>query len=309
MERRGVPARLPSGLNGDTMLIDTLPGGFPRAVFLQEHYLKQPLARPSTAAHLRELATWSTAERLIETTPCDLLLVRDGVVWSGPRPTSALEARKLHEEGYSIVLRHAERHDAALAELGRTLSAELHGTVNLQVYYTPPGHGSFGWHFDPEEVFIFQTEGAKHYLLRQNTLNPTPLHETLSDPVSVARERTPVLECLLEAGDWLYIPGGYWHHVSAREQESISISVGLMPPTFLDVLDFLRAHLVRSRAWQQRLPPLGHASPLSDEEKVELCRALFQERGAELKRMMEDPMLPLRFMAAAASAGLRSPLP
>jgi 50S ribosomal protein L16 3-hydroxylase len=288
------------------MLIDTLLGGLPRTTFFQEHYFQQPLARPAMAAHLRELATWATIERLVETPACDLLLVRDGVLWSGPRPTSAREARKLFEDGYSLALRHADRHDAALAELGRTLSAELQGTVNLQVYCTPAGHGSFGWHCDPEEVFIFQTVGAKRYLLRQNTLNPTPLHETLTDETSVERERTPIQECVLQAGDWLYIPGGYWHHVSAPEQESISISVGLMPPTPIDILGFLRAHLVRSRTWQRRLPPLGHASPLSDAEKVELYRTLFQELGGELQRMMEDPRMVLRFMAAAASAGLRS---
>jgi ribosomal protein L16 Arg81 hydroxylase len=288
------------------MLIDTLLGDLPRAVFLQEHYLQQPLARPSTAAHLRELATWATIERLVENPACDLLLVRDGVLWSGPRPTSAPEARALFQDGYSLALRHADRHDAALAELGRTLSAELQGTVNLQVYCTPAGHGSFGWHCDPEEVFIFQTSGAKRYLLRRNTLNPTPLHETLTDEASVERERTPIQECQLEAGDWLYIPGGYWHHVDAPAQDSLSISVGLMPPTPLDVLGFLRAHLVRSRTWQRRLPLLGHASPLSDAEKVELYRDLFRELGGELQRMLEDPRMVLRFMAAAASAGLRS---
>ncbi|HYO57023.1 JmjC domain-containing protein [Archangium sp.] len=288
------------------MLIDTLLGDFPRSAFFQEHYLKQPLARPSTAAHLRELATWATVERLVETPSCDLLLVRDGVLWSGPRPTSAREARALFEDGYSLALRHADRYDAGLAELGRTLSAELQGTVNLQVYCTPAGHGSFGWHCDPEEVFIFQTAGAKRYLLRRNTLNPTPLHETLTDETNVSRERTPIQECRLEAGDWIYIPGGYWHEVRAPDQESISISVGLMPPTPIDILDFVRTHLLRSPTWQQRLPLLGHASPLSDPEKMEAYRSLFRELGDELKRMMEDPRFVLRFMAAAATAGLRS---
>ncbi|MFY0563706.1 JmjC domain-containing protein [Archangium lansingense] len=288
------------------MLIDTLLGDLPRSAFLQEHYQKQPLAKPSTAAHLRELATWATVERLVETPSCDLLLVRDGKLWTGPRPSSAQEARALFAQGYSLALRNPDRYDAGLAELGRTLSAELQGTVNLQVYCTPAGYGSFGWHCDPEEVFIFQTAGAKRYLLRRNTLNPTPLHETLADATDVSRERTPIQECRLEAGDWLYIPGGYWHEVTAPDQKSISISVGLMPPTPIDVLDFVRTHLLRSPTWQQRMPMLGHASPLSDPEKMEAYRSLFRELGGELQRMLEDPRFVLRFMAAAATAGLRS---
>ncbi|WP_233165923.1 JmjC domain-containing protein [Archangium sp. Cb G35] len=293
-------------MSAHSMLIDTLLGDIPRSTFLQEHYQKQPLAKPSTAAHLRELATWATVDRLVETTSCDLLLVRDGKLWPGARPRTAAEARALFKEGYSLALRNPDRYDAGLAELGRTLSAELQGTVNLQVYCTPAGHGSFGWHCDPEEVFIFQTSGAKRYLLRQNTLNPTPLHETLKDEMSPSRERTPIQECRLEAGDWLYIPGGFWHEVTAPDQEAISISVGLMPPTGIDVLDYVRTHLLRSPAWQKRLPMLGHASPLPDPEKMEAYRALFQELGGELKRMLDDPRFVLRFMAAAATAGLRS---
>ena len=293
-------------MSASPMLIDTLLGDLPRSTFLQEHYLQQPLARRSAAAHLRELATWATVDRLVENPACDLLLVRDGKLWSGPRPTTAREARTLFADGYSLALRNPDRHDAGLAELGRTLSAELQGTVNLQVYCTPPGHGSFGWHCDPEEVFIFQTAGAKRYQLRENTLNPMPLLETLTHAPDISRETTPVQECRLEAGDWLYIPGGYWHEVSAPDQEAISISVGLMPPTPIDILDFVRAHLLRSRSWRRRLPLLGHASPLSDAEKMEAYRASFQELGDELKRMMDDPRLAVRFMAAAATAGLRS---
>jgi ribosomal protein L16 Arg81 hydroxylase len=287
------------------MLIDTLLGDVPRSVFLQEHYLRQPLARRAAAAHLSELATWATVERLVEHTSCDLLLVRDGKLWPGARPTRAAEARRLHAEGYSLALRQADQHDAGLAELGRTLSAELQGTVNLQVYCTPQGHGSFGWHCDPEEVFIFQTAGVKRYQMRQNTLNPSPLLETLAAGPDASRETTPILECQLEAGDWLYIPGGFWHEVTAP-QDSISISVGVMPATPLHVLDFVRAQLLRSEAWRRRFPPLGHASPMSDAEKLDFCRSLFRELGTELKGMLDDPRFMLRFLAAWASAGLRS---
>ena len=67
-----------------------------------------------------------------------------------------------------------------------------------------------------------------------------------------------------------------------------------------------RTHLLRSPTWQQRMPMLGHASPLSDPEKMEAYRSLFRELGGELQRMLEDPRFVLRFMAAAATAGLRS---
>jgi ribosomal protein L16 Arg81 hydroxylase len=287
------------------LLLEELLGELPLSTFFNEHYLKLPLARRAVATRLRERATWELIDRLVETPACDLVLVRDGVAWSGPRPSTAAEARALYAQGYSLVLRHPDRYDAGLAELGRTLSAELQGTINLHVYCTPARHGSFGWHCDPEEVFIFQTAGVKRYQMRQNTLNPAPLLETLATGADASRETTPLLECQLEAGDWLYIPGGFWHEVTAPE-DSISISVGVMPATPMHVLDFVRSQLLRSERWRQRFPPLGHASQLSDAEKLDYCRTLFRELGTELKGMFDDPRFMLRFLAAWASAGLRS---
>ena len=114
----------------------------------------------------------------METPGCDLLVVRDGSVHPGARPASAQEARARFADGWSLALRQPDAHDPALAEVGRTLVAELCGTLNLHVYATPPSRGSFGWHYDPEEVFILQTQGTKRYLLRENTVNPRPLLET-----------------------------------------------------------------------------------------------------------------------------------
>jgi 50S ribosomal protein L16 3-hydroxylase len=120
-----------------------------------------------------------------------------------------------------------------------------------------------------------------------------------------ARETTPVMECELTAGDWLYIPGGYWHRAYAPE-EALSLSIGLMPPTLLDVLDYMRATLARDPAWRRRFPALGYASDLTDAQKQELCRSLFAELSDELQRKLGDPALPMRFLAHTAQINLRA---
>ncbi|HEX8704245.1 MAG TPA: cupin domain-containing protein, partial [Myxococcaceae bacterium] len=179
------------------MLLNELLSGFPRATFMREHYLQQPFARRSAAQRLQPLATWGLIDWLVEQTPCDLMLVRDGSLWSGARPTTARQARALYEEGYTLVLRQPDQHHAALAEVARTFSAELHGRINLHIYCTPPGHHGFAWHCDPEEVFIFQTVGRKDYSLRENTLCPAPLLERLPSGALAARETTPITDCQL----------------------------------------------------------------------------------------------------------------
>jgi ribosomal protein L16 Arg81 hydroxylase len=42
------------------------------------------------------------------------------------------------------------------------------------------------------------------------------------------------LDCLLETGDLLYIPRGWWHETTPLDQPSFHLSVGLFVPTLFD---------------------------------------------------------------------------
>ena len=292
------------------MLLEELLNDFPRERFLREHYQKRPYSGQAAAERLFELGSWSTVDELVERTECDILLARQGVPYTGERPKTAKEARELFAQGYTLVLRQPDQHHAGLSQLARAFSAELHGRINLHLYCTPAGQHGFGWHCDPEEVFILQTAGRKDYLLRENTLQPVPLPEALPSGALAAQETTPVETRTLNAGDFIYIPAGHWHMAQAPE-EALSISIGLMAPTLLDVLDSVRATLASNPVWRRRLPALGHASELDDTRKLELLRTLFTELGGELQRALSDPGLPLRFLAQTArfylrAAGLKS---
>ncbi|QDE87581.1 cupin [Myxococcus xanthus] len=287
------------------MLLDELLNGFPRERFLQEHYLRRPFTGASAAERLQRLGTWETIDFLVEETACDVLLARQGVPYPGDRPTTAKAARELFAQGYTLALRQPDLHHPDLAQLARAFSAELHGRINLHIYCTPAGHHGFGWHCDPEEVFILQTAGRKDYLLRENTLHPAPLPESVPSGSLAAQEKTPVETHSLGAGDFIYIPGGHWHMAQASE-EALSISIGLMPPTLLDLLDGVRAALASSPVWRRRMPSLGRASTLDDPSKLALLRTLLSELGGELQRQLADPGYPLRFLAQTARFYLRS---
>src|SRR5262249_22517361 len=100
--------------------------------------------------------------------------------------------------------------------------------VAIQLYATPRGYYSFTWHYDAEEVFILQTAGSKQYYLRENTVNPHPKLEAMPKDMHYEKETTPTIGALLIAGDWLYIPGGWWHVAKAPE-DSLSVSIGILP--------------------------------------------------------------------------------
>ena len=200
----------------------------PREQFMREHFQRAPIARASTAGRLVRRLTWATVERLVVAQP-DTLVVKNGSLRTDAPPSTFQEALTLFREGHSIVLRRCERHDEGLAEVAAAFGSELEGEVAIQVYLTPAGHHSFGWHYDCEDVFIAQTGGQKEYLMRENTVNPRPRLSAMPRDMQYENETTPAIASTLVTGDCLYIPRGWWH-VARSLEDSLSISIGVLSP-------------------------------------------------------------------------------
>jgi ribosomal protein L16 Arg81 hydroxylase len=245
---------------------------------------------PQGARELSPLGTWSTLAELLRYPGVDLMVVRDGRRYDGPDPKTLAEARTLSDEGYTILVRHAERIHPRLAEIAAAFGRDLGGAVDVHLYATPPGRHGFSWHYDAEEVFILQTTGQKEYSLRKNTVHPWPLVETIPPDMQYERELMPLMKVLLSAGDWLYIPGGYWHWADAAESldTAISLAVGVMSPVAIDVLDFLRPRLTESLLWRQRLPVTTAASAETPDQLESRYREICTQLADDLSRILRD---------------------
>ncbi|MCA9163711.1 MAG: hypothetical protein KDA55_04550 [Planctomycetales bacterium] len=267
------------------MNLQQLLGDQPASKFVEEHYQRLPFSMTGTARPCCELGTWESLGAILAGDNPDVMVVRRGQQYDGPDPADSDSARRLADDGFTILIRHAERHDARIAELARSFQRSLGGEVNVHMYATPAEQFGFGWHYDAEEVFIVQTTGVKEYSLRKNTVNPWPLEETLPADMRYEREIMPLMRCRLSAGDWLYIPSGYWH-MAAAEESAISLAIGVMPRTGVDVFDSLRPHVLDSLLWRQRLPTAGEASPLNDAELIAHYRQLAEQWADDLRRSL-----------------------
>src|SRR5690606_27098688 len=115
--------------------------------------------------------------------------------------------------------------------------------VDIQLYCTPEGHNAFGWHYDVEEVFIIQAKGSKLYTIRPNTIHPNPLVQSIPKNLNYEKETTELeIKVLLQEGDFLYIPSGWWH-IAQTQSESMHISIGLMPRSAIDIIEHLPKYL------------------------------------------------------------------
>lgn len=273
------------------MVLARLLGDFPPGRFLEEFLYRLPYARPGGAAGLAPEIGWDRVRALVEAPGADVLLSRRGKLDEKKGAPTFAEARRRYGEGYTITVRSAERSDPDLARLAGEFREAFLAPVNVHVYCTPAGEHGFGWHYDVEDVFVLQAEGAKVYSLRKNTVNPWPVLETMPRDLRFEDEGSPVFTCRLEAGDWLYIPTGWWH-IATTEAESKSLAVGMMSPSALDLFKFLGPELAKSVIWRQRLPL---AAP---ESLSKVCRDL----GRDLAMALSDPGLARRFLESRSGA-------
>jgi ribosomal protein L16 Arg81 hydroxylase len=131
-------------------------------------------------------------------------------------------------QGISTVVQASEYYDQGLQELADAFARLLPGKVHVQLYATPGGAHSYGWHYDFEDVFIAQTLGVKDYYLRDNTVaRHTRVGQRL-DFTCIRAETSKLMSARLVTGDWLYIPHRWWHLVKCVDS-ALSISVGIMP--------------------------------------------------------------------------------
>jgi 50S ribosomal protein L16 3-hydroxylase len=262
-------------------MLESWLGTISPAKFLRDVYLQKPYAVERGATPVISNLSWETFWRVLpDCTAADLMVVRDGRLRLGSDPKTVPEGQALFQAGYSLVLRHAERHDVGLGTLALSFAEEFWAPVAIQLYATPKQHTSFGWHYDAEEVFIVQTVGTKRYLLRENTVRPRPLVDAIPQDMEFEKEHSPVTRCDLGPGDWLYVPSGFWH-IARAEADSLSISIGVAAATAMDLFDELRNSFAKSAAWRQRLAPLGPHRAFMNELVEEATRILEDARTVE----------------------------
>jgi 50S ribosomal protein L16 3-hydroxylase len=267
-----------------------LDGILPRHVldqFIQHHFQKFPFSIRTggeAAACLCDrdrMLSWAIATR------ADVLLARQGEQIS-PAPALSPETIRDHlAQGCTLVVRHVERLDEGVASLARDFEQRFWGSVDVQAYWTPSGQFGFGWHYDAEDVFVVQVEGTKEYSLRKNTVHPWPTLDSMPANLRYEREIMPLMRCSLERGNVLYVPAGYWHKATAQA-ESITLSIGVMSHTRLDLLSFLGARLASRLEWRERLPIVGAANSQDNAALHESLAEIVRQAAVDLAASLAD---------------------
>jgi len=274
-------------------ILTQLLGDLPLQQFLDDAFQRQPFSMPDHAKPLAHLLDWDVVREVIGAKRSVLRIIKDGKMVRDEADCDFDEAMQYYRQGCTLLLRYAERSHQGLADLAADFADGFHTPVDIQAYCTPGREQAFLWHYDVEEVFVLQTRGAKTYEIRPNTVHPNPLLDSIPDDLQYERERTPLkLDVTIAAGDWLYLPSGWWH-IARTQEESMHLSVGLMPVANTRLFEFLGHWLAQSPRWRMRLP-LFIADPL---EEKKFYDALLKSLGSMLTRDLEGEEVRELFIA------------
>ncbi|MFX1678193.1 cupin domain-containing protein [Mitsuaria sp. CC2] len=139
----------------------------------------------------------------------------------------------LLNDGATMVLNRIDVRSRPIRQLCREV-AQLTGDVaTANAYLAVSGAGSFKEHWDTHDVFAVQLEGRKRWRLYGPTWE-LPLRHQTSLAHKAECPDAPVFDEILEQGDVLYIPRGWWHRADPIGELTFHAAIGVHVTPMLD---------------------------------------------------------------------------
>lgn len=117
---------------------------------------------------------------------------------------------RLLVQGATLVLNRIDKRNSIIGEICATLAKITEEKTVANAYIAFGGAGTFGKHWDTHDVFAVQLLGKKLWRVYEPTFQwPLP-HQRSRDYKSDC-PYSPIFEKVLQPGDVLYLPRGWWH--------------------------------------------------------------------------------------------------
>lgn len=243
---------------------------------------------PGHPGKFAELMPWITLNQILCHSRLDyprLRLVRDGALIAPETWLSYTESKYVPRhfntrlqtaavtehlrQGASLVLEGVEELYEPINDLACEMQRVFRERIQVNLYaswYTSQG---FDLHWDDHDVIVLQVAGRKVWKV-YGPARPFPLRKDIA-PNTQPPEK-PLWEGLLEDGDLLYIPRGWWHVVVPVDEPVLHLTFGIYHSTGLDLAHWLADQLRASETFRRDLPRFAgqaelkaHADRLRDE--------------------------------------------
>jgi hypothetical protein len=259
--------------------------------FLRESYGQDFLHIPGKPGKFSGLLPWEALNRILEEhrlEPPRLRLTREGkpvppasfLSYHANRRKSgkpiprllATEMTRQLRAGATLVLDAVDELHRPVRNLAEALERVFGVRIQVNAYAGWRTCHGFDLHWDDHDVFILQVAGKKHWKVYKMTRR-YPLARDVEPTID--RPTMPLWEGLLNEGDLLYLPRGWWHVATPLDEPTLHLTVGVSRPTGADLLAWFVDRLKSSEQVRRDLPQFGRAEEQT--AYLELLRQAFLE--------------------------------
>ena len=243
--------------------------------FFAEYHDRKPLHVRGGAAKFAHVLSWRQINRLLDMTHIwsghSLQLVMDGTPVPAEqycgRATSRDNAHVLQPEaakvrdwvqrGASVVMNDVDSLTPGLAAVSAALEGAGLGKAQGNVYISWKSHKAFPAHYDTHEVWAVQVEGEKTWNLWEGRADWPIAHPVFRSQPQAQHEQAKgrIRErVLMQPGDLLYLPRGWYHDALAEAPASVHIAYGVHAPLGMDLLNILLERALYDAEFRKPLP-------------------------------------------------------
>jgi len=182
-------------------------------------------------------------------------------------------------DGYTLIIDAVDDMAGGVMRLAEDFERVLHEAVQVNLYAGWREQQGFHRHCDTHDVVVLQVYGKKYWRVYKGG-RPHPLKDDIGTNDAAPDE--VVWEGLLEDGDALYIPRGWWHEASGVGDVTLHLTFGIHQRTGVNLVHWLADQLRASEDF--RAPLRRFASP--DDRAAQ-----FAELRRQLVAALDDDLL------------------
>jgi ribosomal protein L16 Arg81 hydroxylase len=261
---------------------------------------------PGARGRFRELLPWSAVNDMLQKhrlEPPRLRLARGGkfaaksdfLRYEAKVPFVVPELLSQHlRDGYTLIIDAVDDMTDGVMRLAEDFERVLQEGVQVNLYAGWREQQGFNRHCDTHDVIVLQAYGKKYWRVYEGG-RPHPLKDDV-DANEVAPDQV-VWEGLLEDGDALYIPRGWWHEASGVGEVTLHLTFGIHQRTGVSVMRWIADRVRHSTEF--RAPLQRFASP--EEQAAQLAELRRQVIG-----MFDDELLARYYDEQNARARTRA---
>lgn len=182
------------------------------------------------------------------------------------------EVLKELRDGATLVIDEVEDTLPPLRDLAVSLMNFFKAPTFVNMYAGWGSNNGFALHYDPQDVFVVQVHGRKHW----QVWKPTREWSMVPDvEVAPAPTGPPDFDAEITDGDVLYLPRGSWHLPHPAGEPCLHLAVCVTNWTGVDFAMWLARRLRSSATVRKDLPHLGNR--IERREHTEALQRAFQE--------------------------------